>query len=358
MKRCLVLARSAWAATAPNPLVGCIVLDAQGKKVGQGYHHKAGLPHAEVLALREAGKKARGGSLYVSLEPCFHQGRTPACAPQVLASGVSRVIIATQDPNPKVAGQSIAWLREQGIEVVAGIEEEKAQQLNEVFFHRLQSTKPFVHSKIALSNDGYMGHRSKRLVLTGSSAQRHTMKLRARYQAILTGIGTVLTDNPQMTVRGINISYQPIRMLVDSHLRCPEDALILNPKLGKSMLFCLSSYATSKKASKIRDLGVQIIGLNKALKGGLDLPQLMKALHEINIDSLLLEAGPRLTQAFWDTDLVNRQSVYLSPIELSQHHDKKDLLEGPSPPFQAEIQSAIRMGRDLRVQIHPGSFTR
>ncbi|MEZ4705296.1 MAG: bifunctional diaminohydroxyphosphoribosylaminopyrimidine deaminase/5-amino-6-(5-phosphoribosylamino)uracil reductase RibD [Bdellovibrionota bacterium] len=352
MQRALVLARKAWNQTYPNPRVGAIVLDAQGRLCGQGYHPRAGQDHAEIIALKQAGPRAKGGTLFATLEPCAHHGRTPPCAQALVQAQLKRVVVATLDPNPLVGGKGLALLAKAGIDVHVGIEETAARSLNHVFFHGLAHDRPFVHAKAALSSDGCMGHKTHRLLLTGPQARHHTMKLRASYQAIVTGIGTVLTDNPHLTVRGLAGCAPPARVILDSQLRCPLDAHVAQTSQAKSLVYCLQEPSQSSKAQSLRDQGVEVIGLDEdASHQTLNLNTLLVDLRDRGLGSLLLEAGPRLLTAFSKLKIVDRWTFYLSPANVADQYDPQDLIKfDPTQLFQPKIQSAIRMGQDLKIE--------
>src|SRR5712671_2388008 len=239
MERALELAGRGLYTTTPNPRVGCVIVK-DGVLVGSGWHEKAGLPHAEVLALKDAGDRARGAVLYVNLEPCSHHGRTPPCVDAIVASGIKRVVAAMQDPNPKVAGSGFAKLRTAGITVEQGLKEDEARELNIGFVSRMTRGRPWVRLKVAATLDGRTALADgKSQWITGPEARRDGHRWRARACAVLTGIGTVTADDPRLTVRDVETPRQPLRVIVDSRLQTPGTARILEG--GKVLIFAASA---------------------------------------------------------------------------------------------------------------------
>src|SRR5674476_937804 len=228
MTQALCLAERGLYSTMPNPRVGCMLVKA-GKIIGEGWHERAGEPHAEVLALRQAGENARGADVYVTLEPCSHHGRTPPCAEALIAAGVKRVMAAMQDPNPKVAGSGLAMLKAQGIAVASGLMEPQARELNPGFISRMTRNRPLVRSKIAASLDGRTAlANGVSQWISGEAARQDVQHWRARSCAVLTGINTVLADDARLNVREIETQRQPLRVVLDSKLRMPLTARILH----------------------------------------------------------------------------------------------------------------------------------
>lgn len=229
MQRALELALQAEGNTSPNPMVGCVIVDAEGNIVGEGYHHKAGEPHAEVNALAEAKQMAQGATAYVTLEPCAHYGRTGPCCVALARAGIGKVVVACLDPNPKVAGQGLEYLRLQGIEVVIGVCEKEAKRLNERFFTWITKQRPFITLKYAMTLDGKIATATgDSKWITGEEARTFAHRLRKQHDAVLVGIGTVLEDDPELTTRLVR-GKNPVRVVLDSSLKISLMAAVLNP---------------------------------------------------------------------------------------------------------------------------------
>ncbi|HVB78214.1 MAG TPA: bifunctional diaminohydroxyphosphoribosylaminopyrimidine deaminase/5-amino-6-(5-phosphoribosylamino)uracil reductase RibD [Candidatus Nitrosotalea sp.] len=286
MALALVLGARADHRTSPNPMVGAVVSSGDGRVLGQGYHEAAGGPHAEVIALAQAGAGARGASLYVTLEPCSSWGRTPPCVEAVLKAGVSRVLVAMEDPDRGVAGAGIRALREGGIEVSVGLLEAEARRLNRFYICQRATGRPFVTAKFAASLDGRVrssGGQSR--WITGAAARRHAHLERHRHDAVLVGINTVLADDPLLSAR-LPAARQPLRVVLDSKGRTPAGARVRGP------------------------------GAELLIDSGSDLPGLLGLLAGRGILSLLVEGGPRVLGSFFDQGLVDAVQVYLAPIVL------------------------------------------
>ncbi len=307
MARALQLAERGFYTTSPNPRVGC-VLTKDGAVVGEGWHERAGQPHAEVHALRAAGAAARGATAYVTLEPCSHHGRTPPCADALIAAGVSRVVVAVQDPNPLVAGQGIARLRAAGIEVECGLMETSARELNIGFFSRMSRGLPWVRSKIAASLDGRtaLANGTSKWI-TGEAARHDVQRWRARSCAVLTGVGTVLADDPQLNVR-IETERQPLRVVLDSQLRMSPAARILRD--GRTLVYTAST--DESKRSALQAAGAEVVAMPNE-HAQVDLPGVMRDLARRGINEVLVEAGRTLNGALFKAGLVDELVLYLAP---------------------------------------------
>lgn len=312
MGRALNLAAKGLFTTDPNPRVGCVIAK-DGTIVGEGWHARAGEPHAEVLALTQAGDRARGADIFVTLEPCNHYGRTPPCTDAVLRSGARRVVCAMQDPNPVTDGKGVARLRAAGIDVQLGLLEAQAQALNPGFICRTRRGRPYVRAKIGASLDGRIAMASgESQWITGSAARADVQRLRARSSAVVTGIGTVLADDPLLTVRDWDIGRQPLRVVLDSRLRMSPNAQMLRQS-GRTLIATASNDA--QRAQVLTAAGAEIARLRGA-DGRIDLSQLMKFLAKFDLNEVLIEAGAQVTGAFLAAGLVDELVVYLAPTLL------------------------------------------
>jgi diaminohydroxyphosphoribosylaminopyrimidine deaminase/5-amino-6-(5-phosphoribosylamino)uracil reductase len=304
----LQLAERGLHTTSPNPRVGCVLVK-DGKNIGEGWHERAGEPHAEVHALRAAGKAARGATAYVTLEPCSHHGRTAPCADALIAAGVNRIVVAMQDPNPLVAGRGNAKLKAAGIAVECGLMEAAARELNIGFVSKMTRGTPWVRSKIAASLDGRTAlANGLSKWITGEAARQDVQQWRARSCAVLTGSGTVLADDPQLNVRDIGATRQPLRVVLDSELRISANAKILQ---GGNMLIYTASTDEAKQAA-LRERGAGVVVM-QAVAGGLPLPAVLSDLAKRGINEVLVEAGKTLNGALLKAGLVDELVLYLAP---------------------------------------------
>ena len=341
--------------TSPNPKVGCVLLK-NGELIGQGHTQKVGQAHAEVMALRDAASKGhdvRGATAYVTLEPCSHFGRTPPCANALIEAGVARVVAAIEDANPQVAGRGFAMLRDAGIEVVHGLMAAEAREMNVGFLSRMQTGKPWVRLKMAASLDGFTalpnGHSQW---ITGAEARADGHRWRARADAILTGIGTVLADDPQMTIRleGQEIIRQPRKIIVDSKLRTPEHAQVLQS--GETTL--VHAHAALLQESKIERLqakGVQLLELPNASGSGVDLNALVIELGRQQLNELHVEAGASLSGALMAAGLVDELLLYLAPKFLGAGKTMFELpaLADVNQAMSWQIHEMKPLGNSIRV---------
>jgi len=310
MSEALRLAEKALFTTSPNPRVGCVIVQ-NNEIVGRGYHAKAGESHAEVMALEEAGSKSEGSDVYVTLEPCSHTGRTPPCVNALIKAKVKKVFIAMQDPNPLVSGQGIQKLKEASIEVEVGVMEAQAQQLNLGFISRMTKKLPYVRAKLAVSIDGKTAlHNGKSQWITGDAARADVQYWRASSCAIVTGIGTVLSDNPKLSVRLYENARQPLRVVVDSELKIPLDAHILHEK----PLLIVYANDKQKKLPQLEALGIECTQLDDS--GKVDLVALIKMLAEREMNEVWIEAGEGLNGAFLKAHLIDELMIYYAPVIL------------------------------------------
>jgi diaminohydroxyphosphoribosylaminopyrimidine deaminase/5-amino-6-(5-phosphoribosylamino)uracil reductase len=344
MRRALALAEKGLNTATPNPRVGCVL--AQGETVvGEGWHEKTGGPHAEVVAIQKAGKKADGATLYVTLEPCNHQGRTPPCTDLILKSKARRVVVATRDPNPEAAhgGEKLAAA---GIRFEHGLMMEEAMDLNIGFFSRMTRGRPWVRMKIAATLDGRTALADGRSRwITGAEARRDGHCWRARACAVLTGIGTVKADDPQLTVREIETPRQPLRVVVDSRLEVAGDAKVLQG--GNALIFC--------GVEPKRDLKAEIQRLPNT-QGKVDLPKMLEELARRGVNELHVEAGFRLNGSLVREGCVDEFLLYFNPSFLGEEAQGMLALAG-FPSLDARIKLRIvsleRIGADIRVLARP-----
>lgn len=311
MQRALALAMKAEGDTSPNPMVGCVIVDDEGNIVGEGYHHKAGQPHAEVNALAEAKNLAQGATAYVTLEPCAHYGRTGPCCVALARAGIKKVVVACTDPNPKVAGQGIAYLRLQGVEVVTGVCEKEALRLNERFFAWITKQRPFITLKYAMTLDGKIAAANgDSKWITGEAARTLAHRLRKQHDAVLVGIGTVLEDDPELTTRMVQ-GKNPVRVVLDSKLRISLMATVLNPA-AETIIFT-STEADEDKANALNALpNVEVVRL-PLVSGKLPIAQVVRVLAERGLTSLLVEGGSEVHGAFYDAGLADRVYAFIAP---------------------------------------------
>jgi len=310
MEQALAIAQYAIGRTSPNPMVGAVVVR-DGRVVGQGWHRRAGTPHAEIHALQQAGELAQGGTLYVTLEPCSHYGRTGPCVKAVIAAGIQKVVVAMTDPNPLVAGRGITQLGDAGIEVVEGVLADKSAKMNEIFIKWISTQMPFVVLKSAMSLDGKIAaHTGHSQWITGGKSRERVHELRDRCDAILVGIGTVLADNPSLTTRLPIPGKHPLRIIVDSRARTPLDAQVVTD--GLPTVIVVTPQAPQGKLDALRARGIEVLSI-KAKQGVVDLPQLFKTLGQRGITSILVEGGATLNAAVLTENLVDKIHWFIAP---------------------------------------------
>jgi len=296
---------------SPNPMVGCVIVK-DTTIVGQGYHHYFGGPHAEVMALQDAGEAARGATLYVNLEPCCHYGKTPPCTDAIIRAGIQRVVVGMIDPNPLVNQRGIEILRYHGVEVTTGVEEAACRELNRAFVKYMVTGLPYVTIKIAQSLDGRIatitGHSQW---ITSYPARVFAHRLRAEHDAVLVGIGTVLADDPQLTVRYAK-GRDPIRIVLDDHLRIPLSSQLLNAQLaGRTIVVTISDDKQRRRA--IEATGAQVWRLSSNPQGHVAIPELLKKMAAAHISSVLVEGGAQVITSFLNDRLADRMIVAIAP---------------------------------------------
>jgi len=311
MDRALQLAERGRGRTSPNPLVGAVVVSHDGVIIGQGYHRRVGEAHAETVALDEAGEHARGATLYCTLEPCCHRGRTGPCVERIVSAGVSRVVAAVQDPNPLVNGKGFEHLRAHGIDVEVGVAAAEARRLNQPFFTVMREHRPFVVLKAAMSADGYIAEApGKRTMLTSAEADRHAHLFRAEVDAIAVGSETILVDDPLLTARGAYRERPLTRVVFDRRLRTPAHAAVLSTLAAGPVMIMTSPAAAASLGLK---QPLEARGARIETVEGAALRAAFERLADLGIESLLLEGGSEVHAAAWDEDLVDLVSIYVCP---------------------------------------------
>ncbi len=354
MARAIRLAERGRYSTPPNPCVGCVLVR-DGGVVGEGWHRRAGGPHAEVVALERAGERARGATCYLTLEPCAHHGRTPPCAAALIRAGVVRVICGHQDPNPRVSGKGLEQLRQAGIEAACGLLEAEARRLNPGFIRRMESGLPLVRLKLAMSLDGRTAMASgESQWITSPHSRADVQRLRAGSGAVLTGIGTVLADDPALTVRDGRFDTggrQPLRVVLDSRLRTPRDCQLLTAP-GSVLVFTCNDDGQARQ--RLEQAGAEVILLPG--EGGVEPEAVLRTLAAREVNTVLVEAGATLAGALVGAGLVDELLIYLAPKLLGDA--ARGLLRLPGlerleQAPQLEITDLRRVGPDWRITVHP-----
>lgn len=367
MARAIALAKKGLYSTKPNPAVGCVIVN-QGEVVGEGWHQRAGMPHAERVALANAGAKAKGATVYVTLEPCSHHGRTPPCADGLIEAGVVEVVMAMVDPNPLVSGQGIARLKQAGIEVKTGLMEEEARNLNKGFIHKMQSQMPYVKIKMATSLDGRTAmENGESQWITGAEARADVHKMRAQTGAIVTGIGTVLADNPSLTVRlsddelkVMNLTPEnahPLRVILDPNLSMPLDAKMLS-QFGRTLV--MTTKESVERSPELVEAmfakQIEVVAVS-AREDRLDVKAILKYLaEEENINDVLVESGSMVAGGFIASGYVNEIHSFIAPCLMG--NKAKPMFDLPSMRFmndkiEFQFESMMRFGEDIKLVLKP-----
>jgi len=355
MKMALELAALGRGHTSPNPMVGAVVVDTRGRVVGKGFHEAVGKPHAEVMALTAAGAKAKGATLYVTLEPCNHYGRTPPCTEAILAAGIGRVIVAARDPNPDVAGGGCAHLEQCGLDVITGICEPEARKLNEAFNKYILTKIPFVVVKCAATLDGRIATRTgDSKWVSGEISRRFVHTLRHDLDGIMVGIGTVLSDDPSLTARmGAEGGKDPVRIVLDTHLSIPPEAKLLQlDSTAETVIVCGVS-VSDEKIARVQTDGVRVIRM--ASENGLILLKpLMARLGAMGITSLLIEGGSRIIGSAFREQIVDKLFFFFAP-KIMGGDDGTPICSGPGPDLMKESiplrdMQVHRSGDDLMIE--------
>lgn len=338
MKRALELSKHGEGYTNPNPLVGAVIVK-NGKIIGEGYHERYGGPHAEINAFKNAKDDVEGSTLYVTLEPCSHYGKTPPCADAIIEKKIKRVVAAMKDPNPIVSGKGLEKLKKSGIDVRVGVLEEEARKLNEIFIKYITTKTPFVILKSAMTLDGKIASFSgDSKWITNEKSREYVHSIRQRVSAIMAGIGTVINDNPHLTARKDGtVTKDLTRIIVDTNLKIPLNSNVLDTKVSKTIIAC-SEYADNNKIEKLKNLGACII--KTPLKDNkVDIKYLIKSLGEMNIDSVLLEGGGTLNFSALKEGVVDKVMIFIAPKIIGGENSKTPV-EGEGFEF---IKDAVKI---------------
>ena len=311
----LELAKERKGLTHPNPTVGCVIVK-DGKIIAKANHERAGMPHAEAKALAIAGDSAKGSTLYVTLEPCVHYGRTPPCTDAIIKAGVKRVVIAVLDPNPLVSGKGVERLRQAGIEVKVGVLEDQAKRINEDFFTYITQKRPYVTLKFAQSLDGSLATKDYQSKwISSEESRKYAHKLRAEASAVLVGINTVLRDNPKLTVRAFKWEKNPLRIVLDPKLKIPMDCNLIKDKEAKTIV--ITAVEDKEKIKALEEEGVEVL-LAEHENGLLNLKEVLRELYFKEVMHLLVEGGAKTLTSFLENRLFDRLCVFVAPIILGE----------------------------------------
>ena len=351
MRLALQLAEKGCGWTAPNPMVGAVIVK-DGQIIGQGWHEKYGQPHAERNALAACTVDPRGATMYVTLEPCCHYGKQPPCVDAILAAGIRRVVIGSADPNPLVAGKGVAILRAHGIEVTEKVLQDECDRLNRVFFHYITTKHPFVVMKYAMTMDGKIAaYTGASRWVTGEAARSHVQQQRHRYSGIMVGVGTVLADDPSLTCH-MEGGKNPVRIICDTHLRTPQQSQVVMTAKAIPTILATCCTDPSRHAPYIQT-GCRVLCLNEK-HGHVDLSQLMNRLGQEQIDSILLEGGGTLHWAALESGIVQQVQAYIAP-KLFGGKTAKTPVEGmgvptPDTAFRLKNSRMTRLGEDFLIE--------
>ncbi len=352
MRLALQLAELGRGFTRPNPMVGSVIVK-NGRIVGVGYHKRAGLPHAERIALADAGEHAGGATIYVTLEPCTHYGRTPPCADAIIEAGLKRAVIATLDPNPIVNGKGVEKLRNAGLEVTVGVLRREAEELNEAFFKFMRTGRPFVSLKLAATLDGFIADaEGSSKWITNKLSRRFVHKLRGEHDAVAVGVGTVIADDPMLTARDFYPPFQPARLIIDSRLRIPENAQVVQTASEFTTIVAATQKAAHENPQKLQFLraqGVQVWLLDADENGSVDLNALVKRAGEEKMQSILFEGGSRIAGRLIAQGLVDKLYLFTAPkligSGLPMFGGLRRLMHDASEGF--ELREIQRFGDDV-----------
>jgi len=355
MEHALDLARKGVGLASPNPTVGCVIVK-DGAILGEGFHQYEWRDHAEIVALKQAGDRAHGATLYVTLEPCNHTGRTGPCTEAIIAAGVSRVVAAMEDPNPKTRGTGFARLRAAGIEAESGLLEDKAQELNEAFSHWITTRKPFVTLKSALTLDGQLAlpkspKAKNQDWITSEESRAEVHRMRHASDALLTGIGTILADNPLLSDRsGLPRRRRLLRVILDTRLRLSQKSRVVQTS-DDDLLVYTSALLKTPKARKLQNAGVELIEVRRS-RNGLDLSAVLKDLGRRDILSVLLEAGPHLNAAALSANLVDKLVLFYAP-KIAATASVPFVASGTIAMPHLRVSTIRQFGPDVAIEARP-----
>jgi diaminohydroxyphosphoribosylaminopyrimidine deaminase/5-amino-6-(5-phosphoribosylamino)uracil reductase len=354
MKRALELAKKGEGFTNPNPLVGAVIVK-DGRIIGVGYHEVYGSHHAEVNAFLNATEDVTDATMYVTLEPCSHYGKTPPCANKIVEKGIKKVIIALKDPNPQVSGRGINILRDNGIEVITGVMEEESRKLNEIFIKYITTKLPFCILKTAMTLDGKIASRTgDSKWITNEESREYVHHLRHKVSAIMVGIGTVMEDNPYLTTRLEELSGKdPVRIIVDTHGRIPLEANVLNLKSNARTIIAATKLAPIEKLKMLEDKGAEVI-ITPLQNNRVDLNYLMKALGEEKIDSVLIEGGSELNYSAIEAGIIDKVNIFIAPKIIGGNQAKTTVggigIELMKDAVMLESIDIKRFGDDIMIE--------
>lgn len=351
MKLALSLAEKGSGFVNPNPMVGAVIVK-NGEIIGMGCHEKYGQLHAERNALAACTEPPEGAVMYVTLEPCCHYGKTPPCTEAIIKSGIRKVVVGSQDPNPKVGGKGIKILRENGIEVVTGVLEDECTALNEIFFHYIATQTPFVTMKYAMTMDGKIAtYSGKSKWITGGQAREHVHRSRLRHAAIMAGSGTVIADDPMLTCR-IPGGRDPVRIICDTRLRIPAESNIVRTA-DQIMTYIATTCEDQARLKPLTDAGCRILTISEK-EGHIDLVELMAKLGEEKIDSILLEGGASLNYSALRAGIVNKVQAYVAPKIFGGRNAKTPVggagIEAPDEAFMLRDRKITVLGSDILIE--------
>lgn len=351
MKLALTLAEKGAGWTSPNPMVGAVIVKDE-RVIGQGYHKRCGQPHAERDALASCTESPKGASMYVTLEPCCHQGKQPPCTDAILEAGITRVVVGSADPNPLVAGKGIQILEEHGVSVTKFVLEEECEALNQIFFHYIKTKQPFVTMKYAMTMDGKIATCSGASKwITGEEARNHVHQQRCRHRAIMVGVGTVLADDPLLTCR-IEGGRSPVRIVCDSHLKTPPSSQLVATALSFPTILATCCQDQSRQEAYIKK-GCKVLTLPEK-NGHVDLRELMHLLGAMEIDSVLLEGGAALHWSALESGIVQKVMAYVSPKIFGGNSAKSPVggkgVDLPEQAVYLKTKNVTRLGDDFLIE--------
>ncbi|MCC5894675.1 MAG: bifunctional diaminohydroxyphosphoribosylaminopyrimidine deaminase/5-amino-6-(5-phosphoribosylamino)uracil reductase RibD [Alkalibacterium sp.] len=354
MKRALELAGKGRGFTSPNPMVGAVIVK-NGKIIGEGYHKKAGEAHAEVNAIHSATESVEGATIYVTLEPCSHFGKTPPCSDLIIDKKFRKVVVAATDPNPLVSGSGIERIRKAGIEVITGVCEKESHQLNEVFNTYITTKLPFVVMKYAMSLDGKIATETgESKWISSEDSRKHAHHLRGHLSAIMVGIGTILKDDPRLTCR-IPGYPNPTRIILDSKLRIPLDAAVLSNQHEAPSLILTTSQASEEKRTELEKKNIEVITVSE-LNGQIDLRKAMQVMGKKGIDSILLEGGGTVNASALSADIVSKLIVYIAPILIGGEHATAPIMghgvQHMSDVYKIKHMEINRIKEDIHIEAY------